>query len=392
MMSAGTPPDVFYLPPDTFPAWASMDLIRPVDDLIQKDIAQGGAKTKALYDDFFPILMNAYRYDNATGKIGSGPLYGLPKDMTTAVFYVNLDLFAKAGVRVPYEGWTWDEFEQTCKKITALSNTPGFEGRKIYGASFDLWSDTLRQILWSFGGDFFGPGGFRDVALDQPAAQEALEFIRRSRFDDKFTYNNTGVSTEGKQEFYSGNIGCVGPYGRWMTPRYASISTFKWDVVPVPYKEKKDHASQVFYTAWAMSSKTPYPKEAFKLIKFLCGGEGAAQQSRLGLGIPPLKSVAHSIDFLEPADVVETMKQASTNPDETEIRQRLRHQGEIFLGEVPYARLQQVPRDSEFWSRLIDNKSKRSLVLAEESTMANAREIKALWLNELNSPLRQKDW
>src|SRR3954447_17344002 len=42
MMAAGTPPDIFYLPPDTFPQWASLKLIRPIDDFVQRDIASGG--------------------------------------------------------------------------------------------------------------------------------------------------------------------------------------------------------------------------------------------------------------------------------------------------------------------------------------------------------------
>jgi multiple sugar transport system permease protein len=369
MTAAGTPPDIFYLPPDTFPEWASLNLVRPIDDLIQRDIQTGGEKTKALYDDFFPILMDAYRYDAKSGKIGAGPLYGLPKDFTTAVMYVNLDLFAKAGCRVPYDGWTWNEFESTCKKITALST----RDRHIFGASFDLWPDTLRQIVWNFGGDFFGPGGFNDVALDEPAAQEAMRFIQRSRFVDKFTYNNTGASTEGKQEFYSGNVGCIGPYGRWMTPRYASITDFKWDIVPVPYKTKKDQASQIFYTAWAMSAKTPHVDECFKLMKFLCGGDGAIEQSHLGLAIPPLKSVANSKDFLEPPGLPKIHAQ-------------------IFLDAIQYARLQQVPRDAEFWTRLVDDKSKRSLALNETSTLDNAKEIEALWHMEMSSPLRQREW
>src|SRR5437868_1795274 len=118
MLAAGTPPDVFYLPPDAFPELASLKLIHPLDDLVKKDIETGGPTAKALWDDFFPILMDAYRYDAKTEKVGSGPLFGLPKDFTTAVFYVNLDLFEKAGVKVPYEGWTWDEFTDACRKIT----------------------------------------------------------------------------------------------------------------------------------------------------------------------------------------------------------------------------------------------------------------------------------
>src|SRR4051794_28217876 len=372
MMAAGTAPDIFYLPPDTFPQWASLGLVKPIDDLIKHDIEAGGEQTKKQYDDFFPIIMDAYRYDAKTNRIGSGPLFGLPKDFTTAVMYVNLDLFEKAGVRVPYEGWTWDEFEAACKRITALSNTPEYAGRKVYGASFDLWPDTLRQTVWNFGGDFFGKS-FDDVTLAEPGSQEAMEFIRRSRFDDKFTYNNTGVSTEGKQEFYSGNIGCIGPYGRWMTPRYASISNFKWDVVPVPYKRKEDRASQIFYTAWAMSAKTPCPDECFALMKFLCGGAGAVEQSRLGLAIPPLKSVAYSKDFLEPPGLP-------------------KFHAQIFLDAIQYARLQQVPLDAELWTQLVDDKTKECLALNQTTTLQNAKEIEQQWHNEMNSPLRRGDF
>src|SRR6185369_9907260 len=107
MMAAGSPPDLFYMPADIFPEMATLKLLHPIDDFIAKDSAAGN---KALYDDFFPKIIAAFRYDAKEGVIGQGPLFGLPKDFTTAVFYVNLDLFAKAGVKVPYDGWTWDEF------------------------------------------------------------------------------------------------------------------------------------------------------------------------------------------------------------------------------------------------------------------------------------------
>ena len=373
MLAAGAPPDVFYLPPDAVPELATLELVRPLDEFIERDVAANGAPATALYDDFFPILLDAYRFDVATGQAAKGPLYGLPKDFTTAVFYVNVDLFERAGVPLPYDGWTWQEFEDACRKITALSERPEYAGRRVYGASFDLWGDTLRQIVWSFGGDYFGPGGFSDVTLDEPAAQEALEFIRRTRFDDRIVYNQTGVSTEGKQEFFTGNVGCIGPYGRWMTPRYASIAGFRWDVVPVPYKEKRHQASQLFLNAWSMSAATKHPEESFKLVKFLCGGAGAVDQSKLGLAIPPLKSVAYSDDFLAP-------------PGLPKIR------GQTFLDAIEYARVQQLPRDAERWNRIVENETPAALSLGTQTVKANAEKIERLWLNELNSPLRQRAW
>src|SRR5687768_5024171 len=55
MMAAGDPPDLFYLPADIFPELASLKLIRPIDDFVEKDIAAGN---KAVYDDFFPLVLN----------------------------------------------------------------------------------------------------------------------------------------------------------------------------------------------------------------------------------------------------------------------------------------------------------------------------------------------
>jgi len=202
-----------------------------------------------------------------------------------------------AGVRVPYDGWTWDEFEADMKRITALGRDRQ-SGAPIYGGCIQMWPDLLRDILWTCGGEFFGPGGFRDVALDSPQAQAALQMLVRARLIDRTVYNPTEVAKDGAEVFFNGSIGCIGPLGRWMSPRYSSITKFKWDVVPVPYKDKP--ASQLFYTAWTMSTTTKHPDEAYALLKYLCGRDGQIDQAHLGLGVPCLKSVANSPDFLSP--------------------------------------------------------------------------------------------
>lgn len=365
MMAAGTPPDLFYLPPDLLPEFAHLKLVKSVDEYFDKEDPRWR-------DDFYPLLIDAWRFDTESQSVGKGPLYGLPKDYTTAVFYVNLDLFKAAGVPVPYDGWTWDEFEAAMKKITALSGKPGFDDRKIYGGFIQIWPDTLRNILWTFGGDYFGtkPDGspdFRNVTLGKPPAQEALGMIARTRLRDQTVYNPTGIAKEGGQEFFNGNIGCTGPIGRWMVPRYRTITNFKWDCVPVPHKTAP--ASQIYYTAWSMSAGTRHPDECYKLMKFLCGKEGQIMSAHMCLAVPSLRSVANSDDFLNPPDVP-------------------KHNSKVFLETMEYARLQQLPREAE-WGRIIEDKSKESIQLGTVSTMKNAEEIERLWLAELDSPLRQ---
>jgi multiple sugar transport system permease protein len=122
-----------------------------------------------------------------------------------------------------------------------------------------------------------------------------------------------------------------------------------------------------------MSAASGNPEESFKLIKFLCGGAGAVDQSRLGLAIPPLKSVAYSDDFLAPPGLPKIS-------------------GKVFLDAIDYARLQRLPRDAELWNRLLEKHTPTALALNAEPVAANARKIEAEWLQELNSPLRQREW
>lgn len=381
MMAAGTPPDLFYLPPDLLPELAQLKLIRPIDDLLETDFKSTG---RDWFDDYYQVLVDAYRYDAPTERLGTGKLYGLPKDFTCPVFYVNTQLFQQAGIDIkPIQdnGWTWAEFEDAARKITTLGDGPEFkkDNRRVFGAVFELWPDTIRQMLWSFGGDFFGyradgSADFRDVALDTPASQEALEFIVRMRIKDQTAFNATGIAKDGAQEFVNGNIGMAGPVGRWKVPRYAADMKFPWDVVPVPHKSPQDNSAQIFLTAWTMSSGTQHPEEAYKLMKFLCGPDGARMQSELGLAIPPLRSVAESDAFLNPPGIP-------------------KHRADLFLRPIErkWARIQQIPREAE-WSRIVGDNITQAIQIGEQTPLENARAIENMWLAELDSPLRRQAW
>ena len=368
MMAAGTPPDLFYLPPQMMPGLIEEKLVRPIDDYVQRDIAAGQG---GYFSSYYPVLIDTFRYDSAADRPGSGPLYALPKDFSTGLFYVNKDLFDAAGVPIPYDGWTWDEFEAAMKRITALNGRPQFARRKIYGGDLQIWPVTLQDILRTFGADFFGKDT-RDVTLDSPRAQEALNMIVRMRLRDHTVYNATGIAKDAGEEFLIGNIGCTGPIGRWKLPIFKSITKFRWDCVPEPYRTKADRSAMIHATGWAMSSETKHPDECFELMKFLCGPEGAAMQSRLGLAIPPIRSIAEGPDFLSPPGVPPINHRA-------------------FLDSIPFARIPLVPKESE-WFQIVTDLIPRSTQLGEVTPLENANEIRGAWLRELDSPLRRQQW
>ena len=371
MMAADMPPDVFYLRPVLLPELIENKQIAPLDSFVEHEPAAWKA-------DFWPILLNAFHYDAATGLTGRGPLYALPKDFTTTVFYVNTDLCDAAGVDwrdVQRNGWDWTRFQAEAKKITALDGTPAYAGRRIYGTLLQLWPDTLRDMLYTFGGDFFehkadGTPDFGRLALGEPPARTTLDLIRRMRLVDKTAFNSTGLAKDGGQEFKNGNIGCIGPLGHWLVPQYAGLTNFKWDTVPVPRGTQK--AGTIFYTGWSMSTHTKHADRAYELIRFLCGREGQVQQARAGLAIPALRSVAHSDDFLKPPGIP-------------------LHDERLFLDAVDTAKLPQLPPQPEF-ATIVEDDVNLAIAAGRLTTRQAAAVTQTDWTKELNAPLRRRPW
>ena len=217
-------------------------------------------------------------------------------------------------------------------------------------------------MVWTFGGDFFhtdadGNPLFRQVALDTPESQAGLKFIRALRFDDRTSYNPTGMARDGSQEFINGNIGCVGPIGIWMAPTYKTITNFKWDIVPVPYLTTP--ASQVYLTGWTMSSACREPDAAYDLIRFLCGKEGQVLAAKSGLAMPSRKSAMPT--FLNPPP--------PDDPHETPIPW---YDRQVFVDTIAHSRIQQLPALTE-WGQILTNGVNRSISFGLETTEDSAR-------------------
>jgi len=79
------------------------------DDLKTAGLARGGYHPGAL-----SVMENG------------GKLYGLPYDTATMFLFYNADLFAKAGVALPTNTWTIDDFENAARTITTKTGVKGF--------------------------------------------------------------------------------------------------------------------------------------------------------------------------------------------------------------------------------------------------------------------------
>jgi multiple sugar transport system permease protein len=365
MLAAGDPPDAFYLPAERLIGQlAEADLLLPLDDLY----AAEQAANPEWIADFYPKLVDAFRWNHETNRTGSGTLYGLPKGFTTTVCYINADLFERAGVPIPYDGWTWDQYADAVAKITALSD-PADPTGPIYGGVMQTWNWALRSQVWTFGGDYFGES-FDDFTMDDPRVIEAFQYIVDRRFKDRTVYNATGVAQSEDELFRLGKVGVIGPLGRWKVPTYRQVD-FRWDVVPMPTVDGSPPVTPIVTVSWAIARATPNPEATWRVVKFLCDAPGQKLIAELGLEIPSIRSVAESGSYHKPGDLPANSM--------------------LFLRQLDNARLIQYPLQDEF-SRFVDEEIqgdalKRGLLSPEEAV---AR-VKQRWNNLLTSPLGRPD-
>ncbi|OYD15791.1 hypothetical protein CH333_04875 [candidate division WOR-3 bacterium JGI_Cruoil_03_44_89] len=296
MIGGGIPPDVFYLEAVDIPAYAST--LVDIEPFLEDDTLWNP-------DDYFEALLKGFEYE--------GKFYGIPKDWTPLVLYYNKALFDEAGVSYPDGSWDWQALLKAAKRLTKDLDGDGKPDQfGIY--YYTSWLFPLFPWIWSNGGRILSEDRKRCV-IDSPETVEALQFLADMRW--KYGVTPTPVQIAQRDLFTTGRVAML-IMGRWGVPRYRTIKDFEWDIAPVP--KNKCRATSIASVAFVISAKCKYPKEAYRLAMFLSGEEGNRIIARMGLGVPSIKEIAYSEDFL--------------TPDEPPAH------GEVFLDAAKYGRLE----------------------------------------------------
>ena len=123
--SASSPPDsaadVYGTAIETFQAFAARGLFIPLDDYV---------KAHSDFSDFAPSL-----FEQSSFK---GNIYYIPISWNNIMINYNRDLFDKAGVAYPKEGWTWDDFRETAKALTVKDASGNVTAVRLRGAEPEL--------------------------------------------------------------------------------------------------------------------------------------------------------------------------------------------------------------------------------------------------------------
>ena len=265
-MGSGDAPDVMYM--WNYPAYH--EGLEPLDSYIEKE----GEEYKK---NFYSTLWNYNSYD--------GQIYGLPVGFTTHCVYYNKDLFEKAGVEEPKDGWTWEDLEEKAKKINEATGVKGF--------SFSMKPDPYdyEMYLWSNGTAYCDKEGKMEGYVNSDKALETYKMFQDMAKD------GYAVATEksGSDEFESGQTAMF-VYGAWAVKKYTEAGV-NFGLAKLPSFGTEKSASILSSSGVAIAKSSKNKEAAWEFVKYWTDEE--SNKSRIGTEFPVLVSVVESEKILD---------------------------------------------------------------------------------------------
>lgn len=285
LSAAGTPPDVADIETKWLPGFFVKGMLL--------DLTAHARRIGVKADDYYP-------QEWQKAHIG-GKLLTFPLDLQIVVMYYNKDMFQAKGVPLPPTkwgdaAWTWDEALLRARQLT------GGEGaQRTFGIDHSRWWVYTYPHIWSAGGTVINKERTKTTITQSPtpdAMQFRADLILKHRVHPDPDELKGGGGSMGM--FINKRLAMEGIWSPWAFRIAAQDPNVNYDMAPMP-RGKAGAFTRAPSDSDIVLSGTKAPEAAVLLAAFMAGEEGqrriVAQQ---GLGIPPLKKIARSDDFLKP--------------------------------------------------------------------------------------------
>jgi multiple sugar transport system substrate-binding protein len=225
-----------------------------------------------------------------------GKTYAIPYRQDSWVLFYNKDLFAKAGVAVPDGSWTWDDYVNASKQLTAKLKGAG---SKAVGDYQHTWQSTVQGFaLAQTSGADLASGNFSYLKPYYTRALDLQSAGAQVGFGDATTNSLTYQAQFGKQQ------AAMMLMGTWYIATLLSQQTsgdadqFQWGMAPAPQLDKSTtgtSATPVTFgdpTGLGINPKISKNKVAAakEFLTFAAGQDGA--KALAGIGITPADTSA----------------------------------------------------------------------------------------------------
>ena len=215
MMVSGNSPDVFQNPHEGG---------RMADNLgINKSLNAFIDENPKLWEDY---INNTYESVAYVRQV-DGEIYSLPFCLQDMVLWINLDRFQEAGLEVPEENWTFEEFEEYLDILKRASDGKGWYP---FGLPHDMSS--YNQWLYNFDTGYFNDD-YTEVIFDNDKSVELLDFFINCVQQGYSPMPDTNY--DGWQQLVDGYVAMTS-CGKWMLNYCEAADFYNVAAVQVPEK------------------------------------------------------------------------------------------------------------------------------------------------------------
>ncbi len=272
---AGIAPDVFQGCCSFFPIWAQQQYALDLAPFVRADLDQG------TIDDWDPVQYRSF-------FTRDGKQYGLPKYHGALALFFNKDLFDLRHVTYPDATWTHDDYLAAMKKLTFDSDGDGIID--VRGSMLDVSWERVQVHVNGWGGHFVDPNNPAHSLMAQPAALEAMEWLRARMWDDNLMATPLDVLKMGTSEaFAAGRVAMVED-GSWALKTILQSAKFRVGVAPFPRGPAR-RATLATTDGFGIYAGTRHPEAAWELVKFLIGKDYGRAMARAHLLQPARASL-----------------------------------------------------------------------------------------------------
>ena len=281
--AAGIPADITLINYRRYAGFAAKDVLEPLGPYLDRS-------SKLSASDFYQEAMAPYLW--------KGAMMCLPQNLSSLVVYYNEKLFDEAGLAYPSDDWSWNDLVSVAKKLTRDIDGDGVSDQFGIGTEVSIFR--LAPLIWQNGGDIVDdPAAPTTLTLSSPAAREALQWFVDLQVLHKVMPDRISEASEDSETRFQNGRLAMYLNSRRGVPAYREITSFRWDVAPLP--QGKQRAGILHADAFCMARATTNKEAAWAFIEFAMSSEGQTILAKSGRTVPSMISVANSPAFLDPA-------------------------------------------------------------------------------------------
>lgn len=283
MIAGGSAPDIMMMNTGQFESFGSRGALANLDERVADSGFDLGI--------YWPAAVEGCKID--------GSVYGLPKDISNHIVYINTEFFEEAGVDIPENEWDWNDYLEVCKALTRDSDGDG---------QIDRWGTAIENSSWAWGGFVYSNGGEvlnaerTECLLNSEASTEALEYYFAPITRDESAVPPGALpQLEGAGDQFLGGVIGMHMAGPWFRPGLVENELFPWTARLFPRAPEGEAPTSILYVdQWAMSATTNHPDEAWELLQFLGGPDGHNAWAEIygSRSINPIEEIARSDQWL----------------------------------------------------------------------------------------------